>query len=481
MNQKKSIVAFLIILFNLAGIFKLYSQDTIYCQTVFIDSIKYISQTKTSNNTAISINTINDNGNYGYAGYGQRFEAPDSVKVLGFCFRGFVFSGSAGDTVVCKLFKADGSGMPGTLIDSKIYSVPLISSYNGSMDSDQIKQCVTFGAGHWIEGDYILTIENFATSDMYVARNTSGDGAAENLSYYYYRGVTDPQYNGWYACYPLGSSWDFDMDFEPNIEYTIDHWMTILNDTICLEDSAKISSWVNFDDSIFYNKMYNPNFASYTGYSLTTDYNYGDGTNDGTGIHEYSLGLIDKIVTTNTLNVDSWLNGSFSVACEDSIVVNSVDVGVTQSASLLSANLSGATYQWINCLGMTPIDGATSQSFNANANGDYAVIVAGNNCTDTSTCYTVTGIGVGITENDFGNSLLIYPNPTDGNFSIELGNIYETTIITITDISGRAIQTESYNKSQLLNLKIDGPAGVYLLMIESGNKKAVIRLLKALS
>jgi hypothetical protein len=81
-------------------------------------------------------------------------------------------------------------------------------------------------------------------------------------------------------------------------------------------------------------------------------------------------------------------------------------------------------------------------------------------------------------ENGFGNGLLLYPNPTNGNFSIDLGESYQTTTIIITDLVGKVIQTQIYNESQLLNLNIEEPAGIYLLMIESGDKKAIIRLIK---
>ena len=74
------------------------------CQTTYLDTLKYVDQVKTSSWTAIPVNVINDGGAYGYAGFGQRFEAPDSVKVLGFSFRGFVYSG-ASDTVVCRFMK----------------------------------------------------------------------------------------------------------------------------------------------------------------------------------------------------------------------------------------------------------------------------------------------------------------------------------------------------------------------------------------
>jgi hypothetical protein len=148
----------------------------------------------------------------------------------------------------------------------------------------------------------------------------------------------------------------------------------------------------------------------------------------------------------------------------------------TQAGALLTANEAGAAYQWLDCPGMTPINGATNQSYTATSNGDYAVIVTNNGCTDTSICYTVTGLS--IMESNFANELLLYPNPTNGNFSIDLGKNYQAVTIIIADLKGEVIQSNTYNNSQLLNLKIEEPAGVYLLTIVSAGKKAVIRLVK---
>ena len=155
---------------------------------------------------------------------------------------------------------------------------------------------------------------------------------------------------------------------------------------------------------------------------------------------------------------------------------NTINSSINQTGALLTANESGATYQWLDCPGMTPINGATNQSYTATTNGDYAVYISSNSCSDTSICYTVAGVG--IIENNFNSELLLYPNPTDGNFSIDLGNNYQNTVISITDLNGRTIQTKKYFNSQLLHLKLKEPAGVYFLIVQSENKKAVIRLIK---
>ena len=89
-----------------------------------------------------------------------------------------------------------------------------------------------------------------------------------------------------------------------------------------------------------------------------------------------------------------------------------------------------------------------------------------------------TVLGVGIIENDFRDKLLLYPNPTSGNFSIDLGSMHESVSISIIDITGRLVHSKTFKNSQLLNLKLAEPTGVYILIIESGDQNSVIRLIK---
>ena len=79
---------------------------------------------------------------------------------------------------------------------------------------------------------------------------------------------------------------------------------------------------------------------------------------------------------------------------------------------------------------------------------------------------------------NFSKDIAIYPNPTKGNFSVDLDKTYNSVLITITDLTGRLIESKEYNATKLLNLKINEPAGLYLMSIESGDQKAVIRLVK---
>ncbi len=76
------------------------------------------------------------------------------------------------------------------------------------------------------------------------------------------------------------------------------------------------------------------------------------------------------------------------------------------------------------------------------------------------------------------SELSLYPNPTSGNFSIKLEGGHQFATITLTDIFGKHIRSKVYNKSQMLNLNIKEPSGVYILIIEYGENKDVVRLIK---
>ncbi len=66
------------------------------------------------------------------------------------------------------------------------------------------------------------------------------------------------------------------------------------------------------------------------------------------------------------------------------LTVDSIDTSVSVSAVTLTANATSATYQWLNCNENLPITGQIGQSFTATIDGNYAVIIIKNNCSDTS-------------------------------------------------------------------------------------------------
>ena len=159
-----------------------------------------------------------------------------------------------------------------------------------------------------------------------------------------------------------------------------------------------------------------------------------------------------------------------SIGC-DSIVnlnltINSIDVTVSVSGVVLTSNENGATYQWLACdVGFAEISGETSQSFTIISGGSYAVLVTNNGCSDTSGCYYMEAI------EDFYNSNLfsLYPNPTTGKITIDLGKQYSEISLRVTNIVGQSIFTEFYKMSDILVFEIDDVEGIYFVDILTNN------------
>ena len=91
---------------------------------------------------------------------------------------------------------------------------------------------------------------------------------------------------------------------------------------------------------------------------------------------------------------------------------------------------------------------------------------------------TIVESSLGIIENSFQENPIIYPNPTDGNISIDLRKNYDNVTIQLNDILGRQIITKSHNQGRIFNLSINESPGVYFLSIIAENKKVVFRLVK---
>src|SRR5690606_11684754 len=100
----------------------------------------------------------------------------------------------------------------------------------------------------------------------------------------------------------------------------------------------------------------------------------------------------------------------------DLTIVN-VDITTTDSENTITANATGATYQWINCSDNSAISGETDASFTATQSGDYAVIVTEGSCTDTSACVNVIVTSINTIDNNT-NQHKVYPNPTTGKVII---------------------------------------------------------------
>ena len=228
---------------------------------------------------------------------------------------------------------------------------------------------------------------------------------------------------------------------------------------------------------------YEPNCSPYPGdfYIQTIVSTTAQGIDTRTECNSYTW--IDGITYTTSNNtathniIGGAANGCDSLVTLNLTINNVSDLTTSITGVTIAANNTGATYQWLDCDNNNAIIvGETGQTFSATSNGNYAVELTENGCVDTSACFAINSVG--IFENDFGNHLLIYPNPTSGHFSIDLGDTYKNVEIVITDIHGKRIESKNTIQSQILSLSIDESTGIYFVSVTAGDKRAFIRLVK---
>ncbi len=193
----------------------------------------------------------------------------------------------------------------------------------------------------------------------------------------------------------------------------------------------------------------------------------GSGNNDVSGT-TFNVGIttVQYMVADSSGNMDS---------CSFTVTYNTVDTSVSRNLSTFTSNETGATYQWLNCdSNFMAISGATNQSYTATTNGSYAVVVSKNGCTDTSACQMINNVGIQTI--DFGN-ISIYPNPTTGMFTIDMGDYDETINYTLTSIDGRIVAKNSNITDNKIMIDLSNESkGVYLLKLYNTKSSSVFRI-----
>lgn len=83
-----------------------------------------------------------------------------------------------------------------------------------------------------------------------------------------------------------------------------------------------------------------------------------------------------------------------------------------------------------------------------------------------------------LTENGFGIPISVYPNPTNGNMSIDLGASFGEVTVIIRNQLGQDVLKSSLGFSSLFEVKIPGAAGLYFMEVSSGDKRAILKVVK---
>jgi hypothetical protein len=200
------------------------------------------------------------------------------------------------------------------------------------------------------------------------------------------------------------------------------------------------------------------------GSGTATDYSWDGGITDGVNF------LPPSGTTTYTVTGSIDSTGCQSTDMMD-VTVLVPDVSISAGGGILTCNQAGATYQWLDCPGLTPIVGETNQSYTAVLDGDYAVIVNLSGCIDTSACQPVYA---GLTDLSNGAGPHVYPNPTDDIVTIFSKGEFTYQLI---GMKGEIVADGISKDAHELSLK-DLPSGPYMINIISGKGASSIKVIK---
>jgi uncharacterized repeat protein (TIGR03803 family) len=164
--------------------------------------------------------------------------------------------------------------------------------------------------------------------------------------------------------------------------------------------------------------------------------------------------------------------------CDSIITINlqidHVDTTVIQDRNVLVSADQNANYQWIDADNLMPIEGETFLTYTPDHNGRYAVIVTQGTCMDTSSVYTMI---VTETENVINSDIQLFPNPTRGKVTIDLGKVYDEATVSVLNSSGMVIQEKKMKNARQEEIILNEP-GMYLVKIRTCDGETIHRVIK---
>ncbi|MBK8950533.1 MAG: LamG domain-containing protein [Flavobacteriales bacterium] len=173
----------------------------------------------------------------------------------------------------------------------------------------------------------------------------------------------------------------------------------------------------------------------------------------------------------------TWVNALQGAVCDSLITLivdlTPVNVTVVQLNANLFAQATNATFQWLDCgNGFAQIPGAVGAQFTATANGQFAVEVTQSGCTDTSACFTVTGVGIG--EQAVPGGLRLEGDPASGQLVV-LNGRSGTAAFRLVDAAGRVLRQGRLAGTRTV-VPVEGLAtGPYVLVVELPERPVALR------
>lgn len=148
---------------------------------------------------------------------------------------------------------------------------------------------------------------------------------------------------------------------------------------------------------------------------------------------------------------------------------------VTMIGDSLKSSIEGDSYEWIDCNTNSAIADANQNYFIPNKNGEYAVVVINNSCSDTSSCFPVLTVGV----NDLNSitQFTLSPNPNQGQFKINLGKVCQEIEVEVSNSIGQSVFIRNYRSTNEVNVDLIGEKGAYFVNVKTTEGKQTFKII----
>ncbi|MGV6861273.1 MAG: T9SS type A sorting domain-containing protein [Putridiphycobacter sp.] len=439
----------------------------------------YIGMAKTSIIRQEYFRTGNASENSYYNGRAQRFHAPQPIEVSGVEFYAYIYNNPTVDSlmVITSLNEydatADSVGLE--LTRDTVY----VTHHNFTASLPNMSTKSYFDTPILMSTDYVVSVFTPTDDSLLIIANDpfSNAGNGEGLSYALYNNPAYPSYTGWYSML-TDFGYDYDFLIAPLVKYKAHQNFTVVNDTICENQS---NGCVNYSQEvIFTDYQYNSNAGNSTSSIYWT---WGDNSfNLGltSACHTYDNGGTYNINLNDTLHKWDYDNSTCVATMSNSIVVlDSAQADFTFVQTNTTVDFSTAvtlfdTLWWDFGDGQT--EGMTTNPthvYDSIQTYDVWLHIV-NQCSEDSIMYQVTTDDVGLFELD-QTDIAVFPNPVQSVLTVDYSDSQiQVKSIEIIGADGKVIEkiitTDTKSEIDVNHLS----NGVYFIKI-IGEKEIISR------
>ncbi len=342
---------------------------------------------------------------------------------------------------------------------------------NLTYDSTHFAPCV------YVTASTALQIGNHLCFDLYINPDGSDTNPANNIKLPCHEivGSLDPNDK---AVYPAGVC-------QPNyvsketLTYTIRFQNTGTADAINIFIIDSLDADLDINSVIIVGKSHEPMITELLPGNVLKfrfdDIHLPDSATNEPESHGYVIFEVDPLSSVaNGTEITNRVGIYFDF--NDPVITNTVFNTIVDSVPSFdySINLTGNdivvnagpsySYQWFECnTSLIPISGETSNVFSSPTSGNYAVAISNGGCADTSDCMAINVMNI---EERIGNTVLVYPNPSENLITVER-SLSTSTNLRLFDISGRFVKSiplvGSKNELDISHLT----NGLYIIDVDS--------------